>query len=554
MRTHLLAAAALAVLLGTPSAALAQGQIIIVNVDGVDEGFNDPTPAEPVGGNPGTTLGQQRLNVFERAADIWEAALQPTNDVFVTAAFNPLAPNVLGSAGTTFVFSDFPGAELSGTWYHSALADQLASEDLNPGFADINAQFSSNFVFYLGFDNNEGTLVDLLPVVLHELGHGLGFANFVSEAAGTLFLGSPDVYSEYTYDVVTGKIWNEMTDVERAASAINVRKVSWSGLAVNDAVPDVLSPGEPYVGVSSPPGLGPFMLGTASFGPPLVSPGVTGDVALADDGVAPGSDACTPLPAGSLAGKIALVDRGTCTFVVKVKNAQDAGAVAVIVADFAAGSPPAGLGGADPTITITSGRITLADGNLLKASLAAGAVNATLGLDLSILAGTDRVEGLMMVAALNPVVPGSSISHYEAVASRNQLMEPAINNDLTSSVQPPEDLTLSLMTDIGWFSDRDGVPDGRDSCLGSDIGPTVVIGTCDSKVANVVFENGCTISDNVQACYDSRRHRHHGGFASCVARYTAKLVRMDVISEREKGAIQACAAQDRRDHDHDDGR
>jgi hypothetical protein len=160
----------------------------------------------------------------------------------------------------------------------------------------------------------------------------------------------------------------------------------------------------------------------------------------------------------------------------------------------------------------------------------------------------------MMVAALDPVAPGSSISHYEAVASRNQLMEPAINNDLTSSVQPPEDLTLSLMTDIGWFSDQDGVPDGRDSCLGSDIRPTVVIGTCDSKVENLVFENGCTISDDIQAGYEKRRHRHHGGFASCVAHYTAKLVRMDVISGREKAKIQSCAARDRRDHDHDDGR
>jgi hypothetical protein len=554
MRTSLLASAAIAFLLGMPSSALPQGQILVVNVDEANEGFNDPTPAAPVGGNPGVTLGEQRLNVFERAAAIWEAALQPTNDIYVQAQFDALAANVLGSAGTTFIFSDFPGAELPGTWYPSALADQLAGVELNPGFADIAARFSSNASFYLGFDNDEGTSVDLLPVVLHELGHGLGFANFVNESTGALALGLPDVYSEYTYDVVTGEIWNDMDDLERAASAINVRKVSWSGLAVNDAVPAVLSPGEPYVGVSSPAGLGPFMLGTASFGPPLASPGVTGDVTLADDGVAPGSDACTAIPAGSLAGRIALVDRGTCTFVVKAKNAQDAGAVAVIVADNVVASPPPGLGGADPTIVIPSGRITLADGNALKASLAAGVVTATLGLDLSILAGTDRARGLMMVAALDPVAPGSSISHYEAVASRNQLMEPAINGDLTSSVQPPEDLTLSLMTDIGWFSDQDGVPDGRDSCLGSDIRPTVVIGRCDSRVENLVFDDGCTISDHIQACAEERRHRH-GGFASCVAHYTGKLVRMDVISGREKGAIQACAARDwgHRDHDRDDG-
>jgi hypothetical protein len=543
MRTPLLALAALALALASPRA-LAQGQIVIVNMDGANEGFNDPTPASPVGGNDGTTLGQQRLNVFERAAGIWEAALRPANDVFVTAAFNPLAPNVLGSAGTTFVFRDFPGAELPGTWYHSALADQLAGEDLNPGFADINAQFSSNFVFYLGYDNQEGTLVDLLPVVLHELGHGLGFANFVNESTGALFAGYPDVYSEYTFDVVTGKIWNEMTVAERQVSAVNVRRVSWSGLHVNEAVPGVLSYGVPFVGFSTPAGLGPFMLGTASFGAPLVSPGVTGDVAAALDaadaaGPSP-HDACSPITnASEVAGRIALVNRGACAFVVKVKNAQNAGAIAVIVADHLPGSPPAGLGGADPTITISSGRITLADGNLLRAALDTGAVTATLGIDTSILAGVDRIQGLMLVAALDPVALGSSISHYDAVASRNQLMEPAINNDLTSSVQPPEDLTLPLMVDIGWFSDRDGVPDGRDACLGSDPASTVAVGTCDSGVPNYVFPDGCAIADRIAACGLDP----HGRFVSCVASITNEAVAMGGISGSEKGAIQSCAAR-----------
>ena len=52
--------ALLAGLLAAPSHA----GITIVNMDGAGEGFNDPTPAAPVGGNPGTTIGQQRLNRF----------------------------------------------------------------------------------------------------------------------------------------------------------------------------------------------------------------------------------------------------------------------------------------------------------------------------------------------------------------------------------------------------------------------------------------------------------------------------------------------------------
>jgi hypothetical protein len=536
MSRHLLAATLGAAALAAPAIGHA-GQIIIVNVDGPDEGFNDPTPVAPVGGNPATTRGAQRLAVFERAADIWEAALRPTNDIFVRASIDPLAAGVLGSAGTTTVFANFPGAEFADTWYPSALADQLAGEDLNPGVADIQTRFSSNFTFYLGFDNDEGALADLLPVVLHELGHGLGFANFVNESTGTNFLSRTDVYSQYTLDVATAKLWSAMTDLERRSSAINLRKVSWSGRNVALDTPSVLRPGEPYVGTP----IGPLMLGTASFGPALTGAGVSGNLVYASDGVAPSGDACTAIT-NNVAGKVVLVDRGTCAFTIKVKNAQDAGAIAVLVADNVAGGPPIGLGGADATITIPSGRITLADGNLLKLALGgASPVPVILGLDLTILAGTDRVRGLAMLAALDPVALGSSISHFEAVAFPNLLMEPAINRDLGQSVQAPADLTLSLMTDIGWFSDHDGVPDGVDACLGSDPNPSTVIADCDSGVANTVFGDGCRLSDRINACLDGATN--HGGFVSCVGALGTALRTAGLITGAERGALQSCAAQ-----------
>ena len=47
--------------------------IVIDNRDGLNDGFNDPAPATPEGGNAGTTLGQQRLNLFTHAAAIWGA-------------------------------------------------------------------------------------------------------------------------------------------------------------------------------------------------------------------------------------------------------------------------------------------------------------------------------------------------------------------------------------------------------------------------------------------------------------------------------------------------
>ena len=80
----------------------------------------------------------------------------------------------------------------------------------------------------------------------------------------------------------------------------------------------------------------------------------------------PTSDGCEPfVNAAAVSGNIALVDRGTCAFTVKVANAQAAGATGVLVADNVWG-PPDPLAGVDPTITIPSVRITLQSGNAIK--------------------------------------------------------------------------------------------------------------------------------------------------------------------------------------------
>jgi hypothetical protein len=170
---------------------------------------------------------------------------------------------------------------------------------------------------------------------------------------------------------------------------------------------------------------------------------VTGPVTLVNDGVAPTADGCETLAPGSLTGQIALVDRGLCTFVVKVKNCQDAGAIAVIVADNAAGCPPAGLGGADPTITIPSVRVTLADGNALKAM---AGLNVTLETSATLKAGADAAGRVLMYTP-NPFVGGSSVSHWDVSATPNLSQEPSINTNLHDGV----DLSINQMSDIGWL-------------------------------------------------------------------------------------------------------
>jgi hypothetical protein len=445
--------------------------IVIQNNNAAGVGFNDPTVVAPVGGNTGTTLGQQRLIAFQAAADKWGATLTSTVTVVIGAQFSALSCTatsaVLGSAGAATVWRDFSGVPVAAHWYPAALASKLFGSDVDPATPDINANFNVNLgqpgcldgvFFYLGLDNNHGANIDLVTVLEHEFAHGLGFQTFTSGSTGNQLASFPSIWDDFLLDTTTGKTWTDMTAPERQTSALNTRRLAWSGPNVTGAVPTVLQAGTPLLTLTAPAAVaGTYAVGTASFGPALSSPGVTGEVMPVADAAPNSGLACSALSAlnaAAVAGKIALVDRGTCSFNVKVRAAQDAGAVAVLVADNAAGAPPAGLGGTDATISIPSVRVTLADGNSFKAALATrsrlhSGMSANLGINLAIRLGADA-SGRALLYTPNPYQSGSSVSHFDTIAFPNQLMEPAINGDLTHEVAPPQDLTLPLLKDIGW--------------------------------------------------------------------------------------------------------
>ena len=470
-------------LLASPAFLRAAATISVVNGDPAGVGFNDPTPVAPVGGNAGTTLGQQRLIAYQRAATVWGNTLSSTVNVNVYATWEALTCTatsaVLGSAGAAEVFSDFSGAPVLGVWYSAALANKLSGVNNStatvtpptgggPVLYQIRARFNVNLgtstcltgsPFYLGLDSNPpGSQVDLVAVLIHELGHGLGFQTFTSGSTGAYLSGRPSIWDTFLTDSPTNLRWTQLTAAQRVTSALS-DKLVWGGPLVTASVPTVLQLGAPNLRVTSPSlGQQTYAVGTASFGPALGSPGVTAPVAQVVDSAGSVGLACStlsPANAAAVSGKIALVDRGTCGFVVKVKACQDAGAVGVIVVDNAAGSPPAGLGGSDPTITIPAVRVTIDDGTAIKAALARRSrgtpanVVATLGLDLTVRAGADTANRAKMYAP-NPFQSGSSVSHYDVSATPNLIMEPAINAGLQQSVSPPTDLTFPLLQDTGW--------------------------------------------------------------------------------------------------------
>ena len=439
--------------------------ITIVNADGVNEGFNDPTPATPVGGNTGTTIGEQRLIAFQFAADVWGALLSSSVEIKITASFDPLTcdagSGVLGSAGPRQVFSDFDNAPLASTWYPVALANKIAGFDLAPGpenstADDIRTRFNSSIDnnpdclatsnWYYGLDGNNGSDIDLVVVLLHEFAHGLGFISLVNASTGALLDGQEDVYSNFLYDNDLSLHWPDMTNEQRMASAVNNRRVGFDGPHTTVSA-EVFLGFAPELAVSAPASVeGSYEIAGASFGPSVADQPVSGSVVLAVDGTSPENDACEPLLNGpDLNGNIAMVDRGACTFVTKVLAAQNAGAIGVIVVNNVAGSPIT-LGGSDGSITIPSVMVSLDDGNLLKAELTNG-LTASLQVSTTKRAGTDDA-GRPLVYTPNPLQPGSSVSHFDVSASPNLLMEPAVNSDLSPD---DVDLTLALFRDLGWF-------------------------------------------------------------------------------------------------------
>ena len=451
-------AGASCVLEGIPRQALA-ATITIVNADPPSVGFNDPTPATPVGGNPGTTVGAQRLNAVQRAADIWGSIVESDVPILVRATWSSLdcSPSFgfLGFCGPSGTFSDTPGVQYAHTWYPVALANEMAGMDLDPANADMQLQLNSavgsaecltNFTWYYGLDNQAlDDEFDLVTTALHEIAHGLGSLDFVDESTGQLLGGQIDVYSRFVFDNVTGKRWDELTDGERAVSARNHGHLVWDGPAVTQAAAGILDD-RPIVEITDPVAIaGVYETSVADFGPRLTLGGFAGAVALVEDGVGVGSDACDPiLNAVELGGKIALIDRGSCPFVFKAKAAQDAGAIAAVIVNNVPGNKVTGMGGSDPTLTIPTVMVSLETGFAIKQELQSG-VLMSLRLDPDHRAGADDA-GRVLLYAPDPVEPASSVAHWDLSATPDLLMEPLI----PSAIPQNGDLTVKVFKDLGW--------------------------------------------------------------------------------------------------------
>ncbi|RNC88208.1 MAG: T9SS C-terminal target domain-containing protein [Winogradskyella sp.] len=133
---------------------------------------------------------------------------------------------------------------------------------------------------------------------------------------------------------------------------------------------------------------------TTSFGSTVTSI-ISADFVLANDtsSVNP-REGCTSF-GDDATGKIAIIQRGSCNFTTKVRNAQDAGAIAAIVYNNV-GTSPINMGGTDASITIPAVMISKADGDAIVAAMQSGTVNGSINPATGTFTGT-LVPGIQQI-------------------------------------------------------------------------------------------------------------------------------------------------------------
>jgi hypothetical protein len=537
-RTFLATIAAGLMAAATPALA---ADIQLINLDaGTGLGLDDPSPRTPVGGNPGRTLGEQRLIAYQFAARLWGSVLEGNVPVKVTATFQPLTctptSGTLGSAGANQIFVLSGGSLPQATLFHVALAEALLGENINGDAPEINTRFNgaigvnpnclTGSDWYYGLDGRTPpNAINFLNVVMHEIAHGLGFSGFANVTTGALLAGFPDIYNLNAFSNTLGRVIGDTTlpNNQRAFAFRDDGNTVWTGVAVNFVAEDFLGPRQ-RLNISAPASIAGLRdIQPASFGPAATANNFTGLVAVANDGVGTGREACAPLVnASEVAGKIALVDRGTCTFTVKVANAQAAGAIGVIVANNAATGLP-GMGGTDATIRNPSVGVTQADGLALRSNAGTAAVDG-IRPDPVLRAGADN-NGRVRLYVPAAVAPGSTFSHFDVTVDPNAVMEPFITDTLQSQIAV--DMTPFQLEDVGWGINRASA-DFRG---------------CSIEVPAVNDQGiipGAHAVARMELCFESQPNK--GQAQSCVVKAAQEMRAAGLISSQQLSRMTSCAA------------
>ncbi|MCC6769289.1 MAG: M36 family metallopeptidase [Bacteroidia bacterium] len=249
-----------------------------------------------------------------------------------------------------------------------AKEDVAADNEASLGYSPNPASADFSFPFTVGAAasvNRDAAITNLFfwNNLCHDVFYQYGFdepsGNFQKSNMGRGGLGNDFVYA----DAMDGSGTNNANFMSPPdGSAPRMQMYLWNAGSASSVLK-----------VNSPSGIaGNYTAAPALFNPATPS-SVTGNLILTSP-----ADGCAALTnSAAVAGKIVVIDRGSCTFVTKVKNAQNAGAIGVIIVNNVSGAP-INMGGTDGTINILSCMVTGTTGSTLKNGIQAGTVNGTI--------------------------------------------------------------------------------------------------------------------------------------------------------------------------------
>ena len=134
---------------------------------------------------PCYTFPESAKASFNAAAAIWADLLQSSVPIAIRACWASFSGSTLGYSGGGYLYRDFPGAPLAGTYYSASLANALSGSDRDSTTYDMHITYNGSFSWYYGVDGNTPSgQHDLMSVVLHEIAHGLNFSGSMRYAVG----------------------------------------------------------------------------------------------------------------------------------------------------------------------------------------------------------------------------------------------------------------------------------------------------------------------------------------------------------------------------------
>jgi hypothetical protein len=152
---------------------------------------------------------------FEYAVSIWEQIIESDIPIYIEARWRSMDINILGSAGPSDYYANFEYAPRENRFYPISVVEKITKTEISgPGSPDISATFNKDIKWYFGTDGNTPELLyDFVTVVLHEIGHGLGFTGFFFVTGTMGGYGNENAGDAAAFDIMVENDKNEqLTD------------------------------------------------------------------------------------------------------------------------------------------------------------------------------------------------------------------------------------------------------------------------------------------------------------------------------------------------------